>query len=211
MRWCVLVAVVIMLYACGTLGQATAAGGTPSGVEALIKHDLRALAAKVRSAAASASGTKMLRGGGSLRVLELAFRAHRGKLSKYGGYHLDLTTTALGVDSVDVYEFTTDHPYHLGQAATVLLYHFALSFGTDFSTLSAEYAHTDGFTWITKKLPPTARYDDAELTTSELDVMFDQALTVIAKATRHSPVSEETELHPGITCAPQVAGSSIRC
>jgi hypothetical protein len=78
--------------------------------------------------------------------------------------------------------------------------------------LDLSYLYAPSIFYSTRKLPSSEKYDEAELTGSELHVLFAQALSVIAQARAHAPVREEEELHPGVTCEPPgPPGDKVRC
>jgi hypothetical protein len=67
-----------------------------------------------------------------------------------------------------------------------------------------------GFTWLSTGTISYALHaaasNQAILTRTRLEMFYTQALTVIRKAERHSPITREEELHPGIPCGPRAPG-----
>jgi hypothetical protein len=194
-----------LLVAAGSIGLAPSVqAGTMPPVVTLAAHDAESLASRIQADArrggpAAMTSVKVVKGCCGVRGLELYERARAGSFARYGAYYLEVVTGRGGkLEKVRIIEYPTHRGYNFTGEASSRTYSFGIAPTMGQWSIVTGHAYHPDDRYTTAKV--AYHYEEAQLTTAELQALYTQALTVLTKAEHHAPVSQETYLHPGLPC-----------
>ncbi len=144
------------------------------------------------------TAVKVVKGCCGVRALEVYERARPGSFARYGVYYIQLVTKGASIQKLAIDEFTTKRGYRFGEAYGETPYSIDIGPTQGHWSISVGHAYHPDEEYTTDKV--VLHSQEAELTASELQTLYDQALTVVKKAETHSPFSKEEYLHPGLPC-----------
>lgn len=145
------------------------------------------------------TGVKVQHGCCGVRALEVYERARSGSFARYGAYLLELVTGRDGrIEKVQLSEFPTHRGYHFSGEVGSDTYNIDIGPSRGSWSISVGHAYHPDLIYTTGKVQ--LHEGVAQLTTAELQVLYEQAVAVLKKAEDHALVSEEAYLHPGLPC-----------
>ena len=188
----------------GTSQDRVPSGRTASAAVAeLVAHDASSLAGRIRSDArrggsSSMTAVKVVKGCCGVRALEVYERAKAGSFARAGVYFLELVTQHGSIEKVAISEFTTKRGYKFGEAYDETPYSFDMGPSRGHWSIGVGHAGHPDLIYTTGKV--RLHEGATQLTASELQVLYEQALGVLNKASDHAP------LEPSSTAAAVAVG-----
>jgi hypothetical protein len=160
-------------------------------IKAGVAHDASILAAQIRSDArrggsSSMTAVKVVKGCCGVVALEVYERARPGSLARSGVYFLELVTQHGVIEKVAISELTTKPGYTFGEAYDGTPYSIDMgpargnwSIGVD-DAGHPDLVYTTGTVQLHEGV--------TQLTTQELQVLYQHALSVLTRARNHAPL-----------------------
>jgi hypothetical protein len=175
----------------GMSNDALSGRSASAAVATLVAQDAGKLAGRIRSDAhrggpSSLTAVKVVKGCCGVRALEVYERARPGSFARAGVYFLELVTQHGSIEKVAISELTTKRGYRFGEAYDETPYSVNMGPGRGSWSIGVGRAGHPDLIYTTGTVQP--HEGTTQLTASELQVLYEQALGVLTKASDRAPL-----------------------